>query len=182
MNWLLHALIIFALAIHVIPPGINTNVGADRLKAIIATVIVVVIQVMMFGLGKLTGNAFLHLIDSWGKGVVFVIFFIISVRMAMEAFKIRKGEINLSLDNPRLMVLTGVAQGTNAFVTGMMFYYFPLVKFQTSMIALLMLSTFMIMPAIYTEKKKSNLTFVTLLYMIGSLVFAFSSIYFLFTL
>ena len=182
MNWLLHALIMFALAIHVIPPGVNLNVGSDRLKAIIATVIVAGLQVVMLGLGKLLGGTFLHLIDGWGKGIVFVVFFMISVRMAMEAFKIRKGDITLNLDNPKLMVLTGLAQGTDAFLTGMMFYYFPLVKFQTSLVAILMLSIFMIMPAIYTEKKKSNLAFVSLLYMTGSFVFVFSSIYFLFTL
>jgi putative Mn2+ efflux pump MntP len=182
MSWLIHALIIFALAIHVIPPGINVNVGHNRLQAIIATAIVVIIQVVMFGLGKLTGNAFLHLIGDWGKGVVFVIFFLISVRMAMEAFKLRKGEISLSLDNPKLMTLSGVAQGTNAFTVGMMFYYFPQVNFQTSLIALFLLSSFMIMPAIYTDKSKTSLTFVSLLYMIGALIMGVSAVLFLFKL
>ncbi len=182
MNWLIHALIIFALAIHVIPPGINKNVKSDRLQAIIATAIVVAIQVAMFGLGKLTGSAFLPLIGSWGKGVVFVIFFLVSVRMAMEAFKIRKGIINLSLDNPRLMTLSGVAQGTDAFVVGMVFYYFPDINFQTSLIALFLLSSFMIMPAIFTEKTKTSLTFTSLLYMTGTLIFGFSAVYLLFNI
>ena len=182
MNWLIHALIIFALAIHVIPPGINKYVKSDRLQAIIATAIVVAIQVAMFGLGKLTGGAFLPLIGSWGKGVVFVIFFLVSVRMAMEAFKIRKGIINLSLDNPRLMTLSGVAQGTDAFVVGMVFYYFTDINFQISLIALFLLSSFMIMPAIYAKKKKSNFAFSAFLYMIGSLIFGFLSFYFLFKL
>jgi putative Mn2+ efflux pump MntP len=182
MNWFIHALIIFTLAIHVIPPGINLNVGSNRLQAIIATAIVTMVQISMFGLGKLTGDSFLHLIGNWGKGVVFFVFFLISVRMAMEAFKIRKGIINLSLDNPRLMLLTGIAQGTDAFAVGMMFYYFPKINFQTSLIALLLLSSFMIMPAIYTDKTKSSLTFVSFLYMLGSFVLGISAIYLLFKL
>jgi len=182
MNWLILALIIFALATHVIPSGITLNVGVDRLKAIIATAIVAILQVLMFGLGKLLGELFLDLIGNWGKGVVFVIFFLISVRMVMEAFKIRKGEINQSLDNPKLMALTGLAQGIDAFLVGMMFYYFPEVKFQTSMIGLFFLSTFMFLPAIYTDRTKTSLALVSLLYMVGSLIFGFSAIYFLFNI
>jgi len=180
MNWFIHALIIFALAIHVIPPGIHLNVGSNRLQALMATAIVAVLQLLMFGTGKLLGGTFLHLIDSWGKGIVFVIFFLVGVRMAMESFKIRRGEIVLRLDNPKLMALTGLAQGIDAFLVGMMFYFFPNINFETSLIAIFFLSTFMIMPAIYTEEKKSSLVFTSLLYMVGSLIFVISSVYLLF--
>lgn len=180
MNWFIHALIIFALAIHVIPPGIHLNVGSNRLQALMATAIVAVLQLLMFGFGKLLGGTFLHLIDSWGKGIVFVIFFLVGVRMAMESFKIRRGEIVLRLDNPKLMALTGLAQGIDALLVGMMFYFFPNINFETSLIAIFFLSTFMIMPAIYTEENKSSLVFTSLLYMVGAIIFVFTSIYFLF--
>ncbi len=179
MNWLIYTLIIFALSVHVLPSGINLNVGMDRLKAFVATVIVALLQVLMFGVGKLLGSSFLHLIGGWGKGVVFVVFFLISVRMVMEAFKIRKGEIHQSLDNPKLMALTGLAQGIDAFLVGMMFYYFPEVKFQAGMIGLFLLSTFMILPAIFTVKTKTSLSFVSLMYIIGSLIFGVLAVYFL---
>jgi len=182
MNWLLHASIIFALAIHVIPPGLHANIGSNKLQGILATVIVAIMQVLLFGLGKLIGSTFLHLVEGMKAGILFFTFFLVAVRMAMEAFKIRKGNIVVRLDNTKLMVLTGVAQGIDTFLIGMMLYFFPEVKFETSLIALLFLSAFLMMPAIYTEEKKSAFTFVSLLYMVGSVIFVFSAFYSMFAL
>ncbi len=182
MNWLLHAFIIFALAIHVIPPGIHANVGSNRLQALLATVIVAMLQVLLFGFGKLTGDAFLHLVEGMKPGILFFTFFLVAVRMAMEAFKIRKGDVVMRLDNVKLMALTGIAQGVDAFLVGMMFFFFPAIKFETGMIALFFLSSFLMMPAIFTGEKKSAFSFTSMLYMTGALVFVFSALYSLFIL
>jgi putative Mn2+ efflux pump MntP len=180
MNWLLNVLIIFALAVHVIPPGLHLTVGSNRLQAIMATAIVAVLQVMLFGFGRLMGGTFLHLVEGMKTGILFFTFFLVGVRMAMEAFKIRKGDVVMRLDNTKLMVLTGVAQGIDAFLVGMMFYFFPEVKLETILIALFLMASFLMMPAIYTGEKKGAYSFVSLLYLVGALVFVFSSLYFLF--
>ena len=180
MNWLLHAFIIFALAIHVIPSGIHLNVGTNKVQAILAMVIVALLQVLLFGLGRLMGGALLHLVEGIKTGILFFTFFLVGVRMAMEAFKIRKGNVVMRLDNSKLMVLTGVAQGIDAFLVGMMFYFLPEVEFETSLIALFFLTSFLMLSSIYSEEKKSAYAFASLLYMLGSLVFVFSSLYFLF--
>jgi len=180
MNWLLHAFIIFALAVHVIPPGLHLNVGTNRVQAVLATIIVAALQVLLFGFGRLIGGTFLHLVEGMKTGILFFTLFLVGVRMAMEAFKIRKGNVVMRLDNTKLMVLTGVAQGIDAFLIGMMFYFFPGVKFETSLIALFFLTSFLMIPAIYTEEKKSAYAFASLLYILGSLVFVFAALYFLF--
>ncbi|RLD87713.1 MAG: hypothetical protein DRJ09_09760 [Bacteroidetes bacterium] len=180
MNWLLHAFIIFALAIHVIPPGLHLNVDSNKVQAILATAIVAALQMLMFGFGKMIGGTFLHLVEGMKTGILFFTFFLVSVRMAMEAFKIRKGEVVMRLDNAKLMVLTGVAQGIDAFLVGMMFYFLPEVKFETSLIALFFLASFLMLSTIYTKEKKSTYAFGSLLYILGSLIFIFSALYFLF--
>ena len=180
MNWLLNTFIIFALAIHVIPPGLHLTVGSNRLQAIMATVIVAAIQMLMFGFGKMIGGTFLHLVEGMKTGILFFTFFLVSVRMTMEAFKIRKGDVVMRLDNTKLMVLTGVAQGIDAFLVGMMFYFFPEVKLETTLIALFLIASFLMMPAIYTGEKKGAYSFASLLYIFGALVFVFSALYFLF--
>ena len=180
MNWLLHAFIIFALAVHVLPPGLHVNVGSNRLQAVMATIIVSLLQVIMFGFGRLIGGTFLHLLEGIKSGVIFFTFFLVGVRMAMEAFKIRKGNVVMRLDNTKLMLLTGVAQGVDAFLVGMVFYFFPEIKFETSLIALFLLSAFLILPAIYTDEKKNAFSLAALLYIFGSIVFVFGALYSLF--
>ena len=177
MNWLIHSLIIFALAVQVVPAGLSLNPGSNRLKALIATVIMAVTQTVMFGLGKLLGNSFLHLVADWKGAIVFAVFFLIGIRMIMDAFKIRKDKVAYRLEEPKFMLLTSIAQSMNTFLAGMMFYFFNTVNFETSLIAILLLTSFMILPAIYTAKDKTSKSFATLLYMTGGIIFIFSSFY-----
>ncbi len=177
MNWLIHSLIIFALAVQVVPAGISLNVGSDRLKALTATVIMAFTQTVMFGLGKLLGNSFLHLVVNWRSGILFAIFFLIGIRMIMDAFKIRKDKVAYRLEEPKFMFLTSVAQSINTFLAGMMFYFFDTVNFETSLIAMFFLTGFMIMPAIYTKKDATSKSFASLLYVTGGAIFIFSSFY-----
>ncbi len=180
MNWLLNAFIIFALAIHVIPPGLHLTVGSNKVQAILATAIVAALQMLMFGFGKMIGGTFLHLVEGMKTGILFFTFFLVSVRMTMEAFKIRKGDVVMRLDNTKLMVLTGVAQGIDAFLVGMMFYFFPAIKLGSTFIVLFLMASFFVIIAIYTGEKKSAYSFTAFLYLVGALTFVFSAFYFLF--
>ena len=182
MTWFIHALIIFALAVQVVPAGLSLNVGSDRLKALMATAIMVVVQTLMLGFGRLLSGSFMHLIAGWANGIVFAVFFMIGIRMIMDAFKIRKGKVAYRLEEPKFMLLTSIAQSINSFLAGMMFYFFGNINFQTSLIAIFLLTTFMILPAIYTVQDRTSRSFASLLYMIGGLIFVFSSFYLGFTL
>ncbi len=182
MNWFIHALIIFSLATQVVPAGLSLNTRGDRLKAIMATAMMVAVQTAMFGFGKLLGSSFLHLVSDWANGIVFAVFFMTGIRMIMDAFKIRKGKIAYRLEEPKFMLLTSIAQSINTFIIGMMFYFFPQINFETSLIALFLLTAFMMMPAIYTTQDQTARSFASLLYILSGTVFTVLAFYLGFTL
>ncbi len=182
MNWLIHSLIIFSLSVQVVPAGFSLNVGSDRLKALTATAIMVSVQTLMLGLGKLLGGSFLHLIEQWKHIIIFAVFFLIGIRMLMDAFKIRKGKVAYNLENSKLAILTSIAQSINTFLAGMMFYFFTGINFETSLIAIFFLTSFMMLPAIYTKQDNTSRIFSSFLYVIGGGVFIFSAFYLGFSL
>jgi putative Mn2+ efflux pump MntP len=182
MNWFIHSLLIFALASQVVPAGISMNVGSNRLKALVATIIMAGMQTLMLALGRLLAGTFMHLIQDWSKGIVFAAFLLTGVRMVMDAFNIRKGKIAYRLEETKFIFLTAIAQSINTFLTGMMFYFFPVVNFETSLIAILLLSTFMMLPAIYTVQSKTSRSFAALLYVAAGIIFTFSAFYLAFSL
>jgi len=177
MNWFIHALIIFSLSVQVVPAGLSYKAEKNKIKGALVAVVMVFVEVMMFGLGKLLGSSFLHLLANWKNGIVFAVFFITGVRMIMDAFKIRKGKVAYRLVEPKFVFLTAVAQSINTFIIGLMFYFFPHIDFKTSLIALSLLSFFMILPSIFTPQNRISLSFAAVLYVLGGGFFVLTAFY-----
>ena len=119
-------LIIISLSVQVFPVA----VGIDRSKGIIAEAwfgsLLVVGQLFFFLVGYLLGDRFMHLMTGFKGVVIFIGFFLIGIRMMMEAFTVRKGERTYIIENTKTAALTAVAQGVNTFLAAIILTFIPL--------------------------------------------------------
>lgn len=123
---ILNLLFTVALAYNTFPLalGQNRDHRNSHLKNIIMATIFGLIQGVMYHLGDLLGHTFMHLFVKRYKWVVFGILFAVAMRMALEAFNIRKGSRVFSFDNYSKFLIMAVSAGINTFIVGMTGYHF----------------------------------------------------------
>jgi putative Mn2+ efflux pump MntP len=126
MLHVLNILFIIALAYNTFPLalGQNRDHRNSHLKNVIMATIFGLIQGVMYHLGNILGNTYMHLFVKRYKWVVFGILVAVAIRMAMEAFNIRRGSKLFSFDNYSKFVIMAVSAGINTFIIGMAGYHF----------------------------------------------------------
>lgn len=83
-------------------------------------------QGVMYTLGTLLGNTFMHTMASFSKWVVFALCFSISYRMLLDTLKIKNGTNLIMVEKNLHLILLSVALGVNSFIAGLMFDFMPL--------------------------------------------------------
>ncbi|MBK9292105.1 MAG: manganese efflux pump [Bacteroidetes bacterium] len=126
MAHIFNILFVIALAYNTFPLalGQNRDHRNSHLKNLIMAGIFGLIQGVMYHLGDVLGHTFMHLFVKRYKWVVFGVLVAVAVRMAMEAFNIRRGAKLFSFDNYSKFVIMAVSAGINTFIVGMTGYHF----------------------------------------------------------
>jgi len=126
MKYTLYILFIIALAYNTFPLalGLNRDHRNPHLINLLLASVFGLIQGVMYHIGAMLGDTFMHLFVIRYKWVVFGIFMAVSVRMLLEAVKIRKGARLFSFDNYVKFIIMAVAAGINTFIIGMTSDYF----------------------------------------------------------
>lgn len=126
MKYFLYILFIIALAYNTFPLalGLNRDHRNKHLTNLLLAAIFGLLQGIMYYIGSLLGDTFMHVFILRYKWVVFGIIIAVSVRMMLEAFKIRKGERLFSFDNYVKFIIMTIAAGINTLIIGMTANYF----------------------------------------------------------
>lgn len=119
-------LFILALAYNVFPLalGLNRDRRTPHLVNVFHALIFGLLQGILYWVGVLLGDTFMHLLDQQQKLVVFGILAAVGVRMFLEALKIRRGERLFSFDNYVKFMVMGIAAGINTMIVGMAASYY----------------------------------------------------------
>jgi len=119
-------LFVIALSYNTFPLalGQNRDHRNSHVKNIIMATIFGLIQGVMYHLGNLLGNTYMHLFVKRYKWVVFGILAAVAIRMAIEAFNIRRGSKLFSFDNYSKFVIMAISAGINTFIIGMAGFHF----------------------------------------------------------
>lgn len=119
-------LFILALAYNVFPLalGLNRDRRTPHLVNVFHALIFGLLQGILYWVGVLLGDTFMHLLDQQQKLVVFGLLAAVGVRMFLEALKIRRGERLFSFDNYVKFMVMGIAAGINTMIVGMAASYY----------------------------------------------------------
>ncbi len=121
MKFALYILFILAISYNVFPLalGLNRDRRSPHLVNVFHAIIFGLLQGIMYYIGVTLGDTFMHLLEENYRFFVFGILGAVAVRMAIEAFKIRKGARLFSFDNYVKFMIMGVAAGINTLIIGM---------------------------------------------------------------
>lgn len=116
--------------------SINNNVQSAMQdlqlgRKLFYAIVIALGQGVMYSLGTLLGNTFMHTMASFSKWVVFALCFSISYRMLLDTLKIKKGANLFVIEKNLHLILLSVALGVNAFIAGLMFDFLPLFQKMT---------------------------------------------------
>ena len=136
-------------------------------------------QLLLFLLGVLLGNRFMHLIYGIRHVILFIGFFIIAVRLIMEALEIRKGKRTYLLEKANQFILPSIAQAINTFLAGILFYYLP-VDLKKDLIYLGIFTFSFSLPFVFIKNERNSILVVSLLYLAAGGLLSILSFYFLF--
>jgi len=176
MSVILLVFILSALAFQVFPVSLGTDIKQNFLKSLTIIISLTLMQALMFWLGIIVGKQFLHLSSGYANIVVFIGFFLVGIRIAMESFAIRKGERTYNTNNNQNIVLASVAQSINTFLAGMIFYYFSFGELFLVAIVLMLAALFSLAGSLIKLNKQS-LAFSSLAYLLGGAGMVVSSVY-----
>ncbi len=118
---ILQLLFIIAVAYNTFPLalGLNRDHRNPHLTNLLLATVFGLIQGVMYHLGALLGDTFMHVFVIRYKWVVFGIMAAVGIRMYMEAMRIRRGERLFSFDNYVKFLMMTVAAGINTLIIGM---------------------------------------------------------------
>ena len=168
--------IIITLSFQVFPAAL----GIDQTKSLNQTIwfalILLLGQSLLFLVGYIIGDRIMHLLEDYKGTVLFVGFFLIGIRLMLDAFKVRKGERTYYYDLTIPVILSSLALGINTFLAGILLIYLPFDRHWLSII--LTIST-LLMVGIGTAMKPGKTTFSlgSLLFFLGGIWMIFSSVY-----
>jgi putative Mn2+ efflux pump MntP len=167
---------LFVIAAQLFTVAIGIDFKQSGAKAILFVLSLALGQALLFWLGYSLGSLFMHLMEGFKSFVVFGALFLISIRMMMESFQVWKGLRTYIVDSFRLSVFAGLAQGINAFLLGLLFVFLPYEKNQLTLTLFAFAFLFSLVGAL-VKSSKNSITFAALMFVLGGLVMAFSSIY-----
>ena len=168
--------IIVVLSIQVIPAALGIDPKKDLNLTIWFALILILGQSTLFLIGFLLGNRLMHLMDDFKGTVLFIGFFLIGIRMIMEAFKVRKGERTFTFESTKSVILVSLALGINTFLAGLLFTY---LSFERHWLTVILTSATLVSVGIGTVMTpgKTAFTISSLLFLAGGLWMIFSSLY-----
>lgn len=168
--------ILFALAFQVFPVSLGINIKKDLPKSMAIVLVLILSQAFMFWLGIFVGKRFLHLTTGFENIIVFIILFLIGLRITIDSFSVRKGERTFNSDSIQNVILASMAQSINTFLAGMLFYFFA---FPEMFLVAILLSLAMLVSIIGSLLKlnKQNLIFSSMIYLFGGIGLIIISIY-----
>ncbi len=172
--------ILLILSLQVMPVALGINNSKMNIFNVASSIFLLILgQVLLFLLGVLLGNHLMHLINGIKRFILFFGFFIIAVRMIMEALEIRKGKRTYLLDKAKQFILPSIAQAINTFLAGILFYFLP-VYLGKDLIYLSIFSLSFSVPFVFIKNEKHSMLAVSLLYMVSGGLLSLLSFYFLF--
>ena len=168
--------IIVVLSIQVIPAALGIDPKKDLNLTIWFALILILGQSTLFLIGFLLGHRLMHLMDDFKGTVLFIGFFLIGIRMIMEAFKVRKGERTFTFESTKSVILVSLALGINTFLAGLLFTY---LSFERHWLTVILTSATLVSVGIGTVMTpgKTGFTISSLLFLAGGLWMIFSSLY-----
>lgn len=182
MKYLVYILFIIALAYNTFPLalGLNRDKRNSHFLNVLLAVVFGLIQAAMYRAGALLGDTFMHLFEEQDQFAVFAILLAVSVRMMIEAFKIRRGERVFSFDNYVKFVMMAVAAGINTLIVGMTYSYLDLFGHFTPA-ALLAAGFAWSIAGISMNLSRVNILLSSLIQLISAVIILFIGIAYLFT-
>jgi len=99
MSFVLLLFVLSALAFQVFPVALGADFKKDTSNASMLIATLVLTQTLMLWLATLVGQRFLYLTEEYRNTIVFIGFFLVGMRVAMESFAVRKGERTFNADN-----------------------------------------------------------------------------------
>lgn len=95
-------------------------------RKLVYAIVIALGQGVMYRLGVLLGDTFMHTMASFSKWVVFALCFSIAYRMFIDTLKIKNGTNLFMVDKNLHLILLSVALGVNPFIAGLLFDFMPL--------------------------------------------------------
>lgn len=176
MSFLLLVFVLSALAFQVFPVALGSSIKQNASASLKLITALVLTQTLMLWLATLVGQRFLYLTEEYRNTIVFIGFFLVGMRIAMESFAVRKGERTFNADNNQNIVLASLAQSINTFLAGLMFYFFDFS--QLSLVTIFFALTLLIsLLGSVVNLNKQSLAFTSLVYLVGGLGLIITSIY-----
>ncbi len=176
MSFVLLLFVLSALAFQVFPVALGADFKKDMSNASMLIATLVLTQTLMLWLATLVGQRFLYLTGEYRNTIVFIGFFLVGMRIAMESFAVRKGERTFNADNNQNIFLASLAQSINTFLAGLMFYFFDFS--QSHLLTLFFALTFIIsVSGVLIKLGKHSLAFTSLVYLVGGLGLIITSVY-----
>jgi len=175
-------IILFVLSFQVMPVAVGMDAKKTPAFHLISGILFLVLgQMLLFLLGMWVGSHFMHLLTRIKTYVLFIGFFLISVRFSMEAFKVRKGERTYALEKASFYIMPAIAQAVNTFLAGILFYYLDTsINMGNNLIYLAVFSFSLTLLFVFIKNQKPVLSAISLLYIIGGALLMVISVYFLF--
>jgi putative Mn2+ efflux pump MntP len=176
MQQLSVTLLVTILAFQVLPVALGIDFRKAPAKGIWFGLLLLLGQLLLFMAGYYLGLRFMHLLDNYIGTIVFAGFFIVGIRLIIEAFKVRKGERTFVVDQSSTVVLVSLAQGINTFLAGILIS--SISDDYQQLAGVLLLSTLiMLIFGIALKPIKTSYTVSSLLYMLGGLTTIVGAIY-----
>ncbi|MGN0032810.1 MAG: hypothetical protein ACI358_03385 [Candidatus Limimorpha sp.] len=105
--------------IEVASTAFNANPESTKGKNFLFILALSAGQGIMYILGHLLGNTFMHLFENISKVIVLILCFMIAFRMVLDTIKIKNGKNLLLVFKNKQLVLLAIALGINTFIAGL---------------------------------------------------------------
>lgn len=168
--------ILFFLAAQLLSIALGIDVNRRGYKAVLYMLSLAIGHVILFWIGFVLGDLFMHLMDGFKNIVLLLALFLTGIRMLMESFPVWKGERTYSIDSLKMVQFAGLAQGMNTFLMGLLFVFLPIDRYWLMTVLLIFTFLFSIIGLIL-KPTKNNITFAALFFVLGGLFLVFSSVY-----
>jgi len=182
LSYPLYIAFIFAIAYNTFPLalGLDRDNRNKLVTNLLHAVIFGLVQGVMYKLGAWLGSTFMYLFVERFRLAVFAILLAVSIRMAIEAFKIRKGARLFSFDNYTKLIILAIAAGINTLIVGMAADY--LTPFETLMTLLLIIAGFgWSIVGISMKLTRQNIILSSMAHLIASIIIFITGLVYLLT-
>lgn len=126
MNTAFNILFILALTCNVFPfaLGLNKDNQTSTKVNLFYSLCLGLLFGILFWTGSLLGSTFMHVLNKYVYIFVFAIFLMISIRMIVNAYKVRKGTTIFYIENFKTLFIISIVSGMNAFMIALGADYF----------------------------------------------------------